>query len=361
MAEGVGIAARLDGQRILLTGVTGFVGEALLHLLLSEVPGVHARRCWSGPRGPPPAPTGSPRCSSKPIFADRRRGGRRRRRADGGPGPGARGRPRRRARRCPTDLDAVVHCAGDVSFDPPVDEGFRTNVVGTRELLARIARRGRRRTSTTSTSPRRTSPGAAAAASPRPRSTTTSTSRPSCAGASAQRRGVEDRPAAPTCSTKLRAKAEKDARPGRAARPRPRRPRRRRKQWVDGRAGPDRHRAGPQPRLDRLLHVHQGARRARRRGARRATAADHDRPAEHHRVRARAAAPGLDRGLQDGRAADPGLRPRRAARVPGRRRHHRRHRPGRPRRRRDRRGARAPAGGRRRRRTSTSLAATATR
>ena len=35
-----------------------------------------------------------------------------------------RGRPGRRARRCPTDLDAVVHCAGDVSFDPPVDEGF---------------------------------------------------------------------------------------------------------------------------------------------------------------------------------------------------------------------------------------------
>src|SRR5690349_11557130 len=38
----------------------------------------------------------------------------------------------------PTDLDAVVHCAGDVSFDPPVDEGFTTNVVGVRDLLDRI-------------------------------------------------------------------------------------------------------------------------------------------------------------------------------------------------------------------------------
>jgi HAD superfamily hydrolase (TIGR01490 family) len=38
----------------------------------------------------------------------------------------------------PLDLDAVVHCAGDVSFDPPVDEGFTTNVVGTRDLLDRI-------------------------------------------------------------------------------------------------------------------------------------------------------------------------------------------------------------------------------
>ena len=44
----------------------------------------------------------------------------------------------------PDDLDAVVHCAGDVSFDPPVDEGFRTNVVGTRELLQRIRSAGGR-------------------------------------------------------------------------------------------------------------------------------------------------------------------------------------------------------------------------
>ena len=33
------LAARLDARHVLLTGVTGFVGEALLHLLLSEVPG----------------------------------------------------------------------------------------------------------------------------------------------------------------------------------------------------------------------------------------------------------------------------------------------------------------------------------
>ena len=92
-----------------------------------------------------------------------------------------------------------------------------------------------------------------------------------------------------------------------------------------GRAGPDRHRAGAQPRLDRLLHVHQGAGRARRRGAR-----PHqpglDRAPEHHRVGAREPLPGLDRGLQDGGAADPGLRPRRAAGDARRRRHDRRHR-----------------------------------
>jgi nucleoside-diphosphate-sugar epimerase len=38
----------------------------------------------------------------------------------------------------PGDLDAVVHCAGDVSFNPPVNEAFTTNVVGTRGLLDRI-------------------------------------------------------------------------------------------------------------------------------------------------------------------------------------------------------------------------------
>ena len=35
----------------------------------------------------------------------------------------------------PTDLDVLVHCAGDVSFDPPIDQAFRTNVVGTQALL----------------------------------------------------------------------------------------------------------------------------------------------------------------------------------------------------------------------------------
>ena len=35
-----------------------------------------------------------------------------------------------------------MHCAGDVSFDPPVDEGFRTNVLGARELLDRVREAG---------------------------------------------------------------------------------------------------------------------------------------------------------------------------------------------------------------------------
>jgi nucleoside-diphosphate-sugar epimerase len=38
----------------------------------------------------------------------------------------------------PVDTDIVVHCAGDVSFDPPIDQAFTTNVIGTKALLDRL-------------------------------------------------------------------------------------------------------------------------------------------------------------------------------------------------------------------------------
>lgn len=130
------IAARLDGQHVLLTGVTGFVGEALLHLMLAEAPGVRVtvlvRR-----KGSTSAEARTAALLRKPVFA--------------GIVEAAGGVEALMAARIevlegdladapelPPGLDAVVHCAGDVSFDPPVDEGFRTNVQGTRELLARV-------------------------------------------------------------------------------------------------------------------------------------------------------------------------------------------------------------------------------
>ena len=33
------LADKLEDKKVLVTGVTGFVGEALLHLMLGEVPG----------------------------------------------------------------------------------------------------------------------------------------------------------------------------------------------------------------------------------------------------------------------------------------------------------------------------------
>ena len=134
------IAGRLEGQHVLLTGVTGFIGEALLHRMLAEVPGVRVS-VLVRPKG---ATSGAKRIATllgKSIFADVVA-------TAGGVEPLMAARigvvegDLADVPALPHDLDAVVHCAGDVSFDPPVDEGFRTNVVGTRDLLRRIEETG---------------------------------------------------------------------------------------------------------------------------------------------------------------------------------------------------------------------------
>ena len=130
------VAARLAGQHVLVTGVTGFVGEALLHLLLSEVPDVRMS-VLIRPKGSISGQDRAAKLLEKPIFTSvvEAAGGVEQLLAD------------RLAvvegdladvPALPTDIDAVVHCAGDVSFDPPVDEGFTTNVIGVRDLLDRI-------------------------------------------------------------------------------------------------------------------------------------------------------------------------------------------------------------------------------
>lgn len=127
------VAGALAGKHLLLTGVTGFVGEALLQLLLTEVPDTRVTLLVR-PQGSTPGTDRVRSLLQKDIF-----------RAVGEE-PSALLAERVSVLEgdlsdvpaLPADLDAVVHCAGDVSFDPPVDEGFRTNVVGTRDLLARI-------------------------------------------------------------------------------------------------------------------------------------------------------------------------------------------------------------------------------
>ncbi|MCM0619422.1 HAD-IB family hydrolase [Nocardioides bruguierae] len=136
-AQAGGVAARLAGQHVLLTGVTGFVGEALLHLFLTEVPDVRTT-VLVRPKG---AITGAQRTAKllgKPIFRQVVE-------AAGGVEAlmaakvGVLDGDLADVPALPTGIDAVVHCAGDVSFDPPVHEAFTTNVVGTRDLLARVA------------------------------------------------------------------------------------------------------------------------------------------------------------------------------------------------------------------------------
>jgi fatty acyl-CoA reductase len=132
----VRLAERLDGRRVLITGVTGFVGEALLHRLLHDVPGITPVVLVRPKAGQP----GRDRIASllaKAIFTEsaERAGG-----AD------------ELIKRIEIvegdltalpelpDVDLVVHCAGDVSFDPPIQEAFDTNVLGVQALLERIAR-----------------------------------------------------------------------------------------------------------------------------------------------------------------------------------------------------------------------------
>jgi HAD superfamily hydrolase (TIGR01490 family) len=126
----------LAGQKIVLTGATGFIGEQLLWKILTELPdttpAVLVRR-----KGSASARDRVASLLKKDIFGavcD----------AAGGPEmlldtriqviegdlPGV--------PPLPSDLDVVVHCAGDVSFDPPIDQAFTTNVVGTQALLERM-------------------------------------------------------------------------------------------------------------------------------------------------------------------------------------------------------------------------------
>lgn len=129
---GASVADRLDRQHVLLTGVTGFVGEALLQLLLREVPGIRLT-VLVRPKGSTTAEARIAALLRKPVFEGLEESASRVEVLSG---------DLTDVPPLPTDLDAVVHCAGDVSFDPPVDEGFLTNVVGTRDLLARIRETG---------------------------------------------------------------------------------------------------------------------------------------------------------------------------------------------------------------------------
>src|SRR6187401_2234434 len=104
------VAERLAGQHVLLTGVTGFVGEALLHLLLSEVPGIRMS-VLVRPKGSISGADRTAKLLEKPVFSS--------------VGEAAGGVEQLIADRVaviegdladvpalPVDIDAVVHCAG---------------------------------------------------------------------------------------------------------------------------------------------------------------------------------------------------------------------------------------------------------
>ena len=130
------IAELLAGKKIAMTGVTGFIGEQMLWKFLTDCPdtttAVLVRR-----KGSLSATQRVASLLKKNIFKDlvAEAGSVEKLMAHRievieGDLPDAPELPR--------DIDVMVHCAGDVSFDPPIDAAFKTNVLGVKALLKRF-------------------------------------------------------------------------------------------------------------------------------------------------------------------------------------------------------------------------------
>jgi HAD superfamily hydrolase (TIGR01490 family) len=135
----------LAGKRALVTGVTGFLGQALLERLMADFEDTRLVLLVRGRYGQS-ARTRVEEMLTRPCFNSlRERVG-----SDGlvailderveilegdvtGDMPPL-----------PDDVDVVFHNAATVSFDPPIDEGFRTNLVGTTGLYEAVAASGSR-------------------------------------------------------------------------------------------------------------------------------------------------------------------------------------------------------------------------
>jgi fatty acyl-CoA reductase len=136
---------QLDGKTIGLTGVTGFVGEALLQRILTDLPGTHVL-AMVRPKGSNTAVARVEQLLRKKTFATAlaRHGGDvialREARVSVLEGD------LNHLPELPADIDVLVHCAGDVSFDASIEEAITTNVLGTRALVEKTldaqARRG---------------------------------------------------------------------------------------------------------------------------------------------------------------------------------------------------------------------------
>ncbi len=125
------IVERLAGKRVLVTGVTGFLGQAVFERLLLDFPDTRIVLLVRPQLGS----SGRQRVESlmsRPTFdVLRERHGNDGiksildERVDVIDGDFQEDLPA-----LPSDMDVVMHCAAAVAFDPPIDEGFRTNLLG---------------------------------------------------------------------------------------------------------------------------------------------------------------------------------------------------------------------------------------
>ncbi|BDI23709.1 HAD-IB family hydrolase [Herbiconiux sp. L3-i23] len=129
----------LGNAHILLTGATGFVGQAILERLLTDHPGTTISVLVRA-KGSTPAQTRVDKLLRKTVFGPWREA------------VGDEEAARILSERVrvvegdldgipalPDDLDIVLHSASTVSFDPPIDKAFDTNVGGAIGLYGALA------------------------------------------------------------------------------------------------------------------------------------------------------------------------------------------------------------------------------
>ena len=132
----------LKNAHVLVTGATGFVGQAVVEKLLSAYPSTRIT-VLVRPRGALSAQARVDKLLRKPVFEPwRERVGAEQAEAEAAQRLTVLAGDLEDVPPLPGDLDVVIHSASTVSFDLPIDEAFASNVGGPVNLYQAIAASG---------------------------------------------------------------------------------------------------------------------------------------------------------------------------------------------------------------------------